>query len=95
MRRSGIDHEIKLEKVNRKDIKVLLNPLYNISRGKFLILKKKLIKLLDKRFIKINKLATKTPVLFIYKSNKRFQFCVNYKILNKIIRKNYYLLSLI
>ena len=39
-----------------------------MSREEFLILKKELIKLLDKRFIKINKLTAETLVLFIYKS---------------------------
>ena len=95
MKKPKIDYKIKLKKINKKDIKISWNPLYNISRKKLLILKKKLIKLLNKKFIKINKLTTEIPILFIYKPGKGFWFCVNYKILNKIIKKNHYFLSLI
>ena len=59
-----------MEKINKKDTEVLWDPLYNIFKEEFLILKKKLIRLLNKRFIKINKSATKALVLFIYKSDK-------------------------
>ena len=90
-----INHKIKLKKVNRKDIEVSWSSLYNISREEFLILKKELTKLLNKGFIKVNKSAVKIPVLFIYKPGKKLWFYVNYKTLNKIIRKDCYFLSLI
>ena len=72
MRESGIDHEIELEKVNKKDIEVLWGPLYNISREELLVLRKELIKLLNKRFIKMSKSVIKVPVLFIYKLGRGF-----------------------
>ena len=84
MRKPGIDYKIKLKKINKRDTEVLWGPLYNIFKEELLILKKKLIRLLDKGFIKINKSAVKTLILFIYKLDKKFQFCVNYKTLNKI-----------
>ena len=95
MKKSGINHKIKLEKINGRDAEVLWDPLYNISRKELLILRKELIKLLDKEFIKINKSAAKVLILFIYKPDKKFQFYIDYRVLNKIIRKNYYPLPLI
>ena len=95
MRESGIDHEIELEKVNKKDTEVLWGPLYNISREELLVLRKELIKLLNKRFIKMSKSAVGVPVLFIYKLGRGFRFCINYRALNKIIRKDCYSLLLI
>ena len=95
LRRLEINYEIELKKVNGRNVEVLWGSLYNISREEFLILKKKLIKLLNKGFIKMNKLVIKILVLFICKPDKRFWFCVDYRTLNKIIRKNYYSLSLI
>ena len=35
------------------------------------------------------------PILFVKKPKKRIRFCVNYKRLNAIIKKNRYLISLI
>ncbi|KAK1470444.1 hypothetical protein CCUS01_17433, partial [Colletotrichum cuscutae] len=37
----------------------------------------------------------KFPLLFILKKGKRLRLIINYKKLNKIIKKNYYLLLLI
>ena len=59
------------------------------------MLKKELIKLLDKGFIWVNKSVTGMLVLFIQKPEKNFWFYVNYKTLNKIIKKDRYLLLLI
>ena len=95
LKKSGINHEIKLEKINRRDIEVLWDSLYNISREELLVLKKELIRLLDKRFIRVSKSAIRVSVLFIYKPDEGLRFCINYRALNKITRKDCYPLSLI
>ena len=95
LKESEIDYEIELEKVNKKDAEVLWGFLYNIFREELLVLKKELIRLLDKGFIRVSKLVVGISVLFIYKLDKEFQFCINYRTLNKITRKNYYSLFLI
>ena len=46
-----MDYRIDLEKINKKNLEVLWKFLYNISQEKLLILKKELIKLLNKGFI--------------------------------------------
>ena len=51
LQRPEINHKINLKKVDRKDIEILWKPLYNMSQEKLLMLKKELIKLLNKSFI--------------------------------------------
>ena len=95
MRGPGIDHEIELEKVNGRDAEVLWGPLYNMSREELLVLRKELIRLLDKGFIRVSKSAAGVSVLFVRKPGGGLRFCVDYRALNKIIRKDRYSLSLI
>ena len=49
--RPEINHGIDLEKIDKKDVEVLWGLLYNISQKKLLILRKELIRFLDKGFI--------------------------------------------
>ena len=49
--KSGIDHEIDLEKINKKNPEIPWRLLYNMSWKELLMLRKELIKLLNKDFI--------------------------------------------
>ena len=60
-----------------------------------MILCKKLINLLNKRFIHVSWFSAAFLILFIKKLKRNLQFCINYKTLNAIIKKNYYSLPLI
>ena len=59
-----------------------------------LILRKTLNELLDKGFIYTNNSLIGAPVLFV-KKKKGFRFCVDYRGLNNITRKDQYPLPLI
>ena len=83
-----IDYGIDLEKVNKKDIEVFWEFLYNIFWEELLVLKKKLIKFLNKDFIQVNKSVVVVLILFIWKLEEGFCFCINYRVLNKINKKN-------
>jgi len=64
-------------------------------QNKLLILRRTLIKLLKKSFIQVSNSLIATSMLFVQKLEKNLRFCVNYRDLNKLIKKNRYLLSLI
>ena len=63
-------------------------------RNELLVLQKTLNKLLDKGFIRANNSLIRAQVLFVKKEGG-FRFCVDYRGLNDITRKNQYLLLLI
>ena len=63
-------------------------------RDKLLVLRKTLNELLDKGFIRTNNSPVKAPVLFTKKKGG-FRFCVDYRGLNDITRKDRYPLPLI
>ena len=88
------DH--KLEFAEGADKNTLFkNRIYSISNYKFEQVKKYLNEHLKKRFIVFNYVLFVSPVLFAEKSNDELRFCVNYKKLNAIIKKNRYFISLI
>ncbi len=95
LREEGTDHQIKLEGVNEKEPKVPWGPLYNMTREELLVLRKTLTELLNKQFIWVSNSSAAAPVLFVRKPGGELQFCVNYCDLNRITRKDRYLLSLI
>ena len=66
-----------------------------MSKDELLILRKTLIDLLDKRFIRVNNSLTTASVLFIKKLKEGLRFYIDYKRLNRVIKKDRYLLSLI
>ncbi len=69
--------------------------LYNMFKKKLKIVKKYLENNLKKEFITINKSSFAFSVMFMKKVNESLRFCVNYRKLNQLIRKNKYSLSLI
>jgi hypothetical protein len=94
--RPGIDHEIPIElddKGNKKEVP--WGPLYNMSRDELLVLRKELTRLLDNDFIEVSKSPAAAPVLFAKKPGGGLRFCVDYRGLNAITRKDRYPLPLI
>jgi hypothetical protein len=69
MRGKGINYTIKLERDNSgREKEVPWGPLYSILRDELLILRKTLIDLLDKGFIRVSNSLVVAPVLFIKKA---------------------------
>ncbi len=94
--RPGIDHKITLEKTsNGKDPEVPWGPLYNMSRGELLVLRKTLTELLDKNFIRASSSPAAAPVLFAKKPGGGLRFCVDYRALNALTQKDRYPIPLI
>ena len=94
--RPGIDHEISLEKdENGQDKPVPWGPLYNMSHDELLVLRKELTSLLEKDFIQQSKSSAAAPVLFAKKPGGGLRFCVDYRGINAITKKDRYPLPLI
>ena len=66
-----------------------------MSIDKLKIVKEYLKNNLNKDFIQISSVLIVSSMLFIQKSKEKLRFCINYRKLNAIIKKNRYLLSLI
>lgn len=96
LHRSGLDHEIPLEKdENGREKPVPWGSLHNMSYNELLVLRKELTSLLDKEFIKYSKSPAAAPVLFAKKPGGGPRFCVNYRGINAITKKDRYPLPLI
>ncbi|KAL2126283.1 hypothetical protein VTI74DRAFT_1265 [Chaetomium olivicolor] len=94
--RPGVDHEIPLEKDENGQEKPLpWGPLYGMSREELIVLRKTLTELLDKNFIRASSSSASAPVLFVRKPGGGLRFCVDYRGLNAITRKDRYPLPLI
>ena len=88
------DHELKFaEKADKKAL--FKNRIYSISDHKFEQVKKYLNEHLKKEFIVSNYALFVLFVLFIEKPNEELRFCVDYRKLNAIIKRNRYFISLI
>jgi hypothetical protein len=61
-----------------------------MNKEKLLVLKKTLSELLNKNFIKVSNSPAAAPVLFIKKPGEGLRFCVDYRKLNEITRKDRY-----
>ena len=96
VRGDGIDHTIELVKgPDGKEPKVPAGPLYSMSRDELLLLRKTLNYLLAKGFIRVSPSAAAAPILFVKKPGGGLRFCVDYRALNSITRKDRYPLPLI
>ena len=69
--------------------------IYLISEHKFEQVKKYLNEHLKKEFIVSSHASFASSVLFAEKSNEGLRFCVDYRKLNVIIKRNRYFISLI
>ena len=95
-RGAAADHGIELEKGrDGEEPTVPWGPLYNMSRDELLVLRKTLNELLDKGFIRVSNSPAAAPVLFVRKPGGGLRFCVDYRALNKLTRKDRYPLPLI
>ncbi len=87
------DHRIELQKNHESDHEYAF--LYNLSEKELLLIKQYLKEHLDKNFIESSTAFYASSILFAKKSDDELRFCVNYKKLNVIIKKNRYSISLI
>ena len=88
------DHKLKFAKEADKN-NLFKSRIYSISSHKLEQVKKYLNEHLKKRFIIFNHALFASSVLFTEKSNDELKFCVNYKKLNAITKRNRYFISLI
>jgi transposase InsO family protein len=95
LRGPDVDHRIELELQDGKEPKVPYGPLYNMSRDELLVLRKTLHELLDKGFIRASSSPAASPVLFVRKPGGGLRFCVDYRALNAITKKDRYPLPLV
>jgi hypothetical protein len=87
------DHRIELEKDHESDHEYA--SLYNLSEEELQLVKKYLKKHLNKDFIESSTASYASLILFVKKSDEGLRFCVNYRKLNAITKKNRYSISLI
>jgi hypothetical protein len=66
-----------------------------MSKDELLILRKTLIDLFDKGFIRVSNSLIIAPILFVKKLKGGLRFYIDYKRLNRVIKKDRYLLPLI
>jgi len=94
--RNGMDHAIELnEGKDGKKPEAPWGPLYNMSKGELLVLRKELTSLLDKGFIRASSSPAASPVLFAKKPGGGLRLCIDYRALNALTRKDRYPLPLI
>jgi hypothetical protein len=85
------DHRIVL----KKDVILDYTSLYKMFEKELKIVKKYLKNNLKKRFIVANRFLFASSVMFMKKTDESLRFCVDYRKLNQLIKKNKYSLSLI
>ena len=89
--RKGIDHEINfVEGKTNDDVPAML--LYQMSKDQLLVLRKTLTELLDNDFIRVSNSPVAAPVILVKKLGGGLRFCVDYRRLNEISRKDSYLI---
>ena len=94
--RPGVDHEVPLERDdNGREKTPPWGPLYGMTREELIVLRKTLTELLDKNFIRASSSPAASPILFAKKPGGGLRFCVDYRGLNAITRKDRYPLPLI
>ena len=87
--RKGIDHEINfVEEKTNDDVPAM--PLYQMSKDQLLMLRKTFTELLDNGFIRVSNLPAASLVIFVKKRDGGLRFCVDYRWLNEISRKDSY-----
>jgi len=82
-----------------KEAQPYFGPIYNLSQKELVALKESRKEYIDenlaKNFIQHSKSPTGTPILFVKKEDGSLWMCVDYRGLNKVTIKNWYLLPLI
>ncbi len=87
------DYRIELEKDHKSNHEYV--SLYNLSEKELLLIKKYLKEHVNKDFIESSIASYASSILFAKNSDDKFRFCVDYKKLNVIIKKNRYSIFLI
>jgi len=85
------DHQIRLEAENT----IGYHPLYRQSTEELKATKQYLLDNLDKGFIEASQAPYASPILFVKKSSGGLRFCIDFRKLNAITRKDRYPLPLI
>jgi hypothetical protein len=85
------DHRIEIEIKKSHEYASL----YNMSEDELLLIKKYLQKHVNKKFIETSTALYASSILFAKKSDEELHFCVDYRKLNAIIKKNKYFISFI
>jgi hypothetical protein len=85
------DHKIVL----KKNVISNYTFLYKMFEEELKIVKKYLENNLEKEFITASRLSFVSSVMFMKKTHESLKFCVDYRKLNQLIKKNRYSLSLI
>jgi hypothetical protein len=85
------DHKIVL----KKNAILEYTSLYKMFEKELKIVKKYLENNLEKRFIIASRSSFASSIMFMKKTNESLKFCVDYRKLNQLIKKNKYSLSLI
>ena len=88
--RESHDLEIRLE----EGAELPHGPLYAMTKDELIVLRKELNTLLEKRFITPSSSSTSAPVLFVKKPGGGLRFCIDYRRLNNIVKKDRYPLPL-
>jgi hypothetical protein len=96
LHREGIDHKIDLcEHPDGSLPSLPWGPLYSMSKGELLVLRKTLDNLSEKGYIRASTSEAAAPVLFAWKPGSRLRFCCDYHTLNAITKHDRYPLLLI
>jgi hypothetical protein len=86
------DHRIELKEEKSASAYASL---YNMSKGELQLMKQYLQEHLDKDFIESSTASYAFLILFVKKSEEDLRFCVDYRKLNAITKKNRYSIPLI
>ncbi len=90
-RKKDVDHVIEL----KNDKQFFYESLYNLFNSELKTLRLYLDDALKRDIIKHSINSTEASILFVSKKNEKLRLCVDYRDLNKIIRKNRHSLFLI
>ena len=89
------DHTLIKYIINTRNVESLYRSIYNLSTNELSTLRNNLKKLLEKGYIQRSTNPAGAPILFIPKKDRNLRMYVNYRELNKIIKKNRHPLSFI
>ena len=87
------DHKIILEGEGEKALKY--SPLYKMSLEQLEVVKEYITENLAKGFIEPSQAPFAAPILFVRKPNGSLRFCIDFRLLNSLTRKDRYPLPLI
>lgn len=94
--RGTLDHHIRLRKdEDGRAPELPWGPLYSMSRDHLLELRRQIMALMDKGWIRASSSSAAAPVLLVKKPGGGWRFCVDYRALNKLTDQDRYPLPLI